>query len=411
MEGGGLVSNVRWAYHARMTKSDSARSKAQLDHERWLLDLTSLPTAAGREDRVIAWIEDWVDRRGRNLKLKRDKVGNLLITQTRTRTDRKRPKPIYITAHLDHPAFVVRKMIDETTVELEFRGGVHDAYFEHARIEILDRADEPHPGVIESLDSKAKPFKRVTARLTRPAALQKGDIGRWWFEDHQNLPHVDQDNFLYTHACDDLAAVAAALATLDLARKRKGLEHVGILFTLAEEVGFVGAIGACKHKSVPKSSRLICLENSRSFAESPIGAGPILRVGDWVSVFEPNLTNAISAILLEHQKKHADYRWQRKLMPGGACEATAFSSYGYESTCVCLPLGNYHNMQDIDGVLNGQRPARVGPEFISVNDYHGMIDLLVRTVRELDGRKIKPIRERMEEIYRKNGHVLKKASS
>ena len=41
-------------------------------------------------------------------------------------------------------------------------------------------------------------------------------------------------------------------------------------------------------------------------------------------------------------------------MPGGACEATAFSAYGYESTCLCLPLGNYHNMHDID-VVAGRR--------------------------------------------------------
>ncbi|MEZ6210536.1 MAG: hypothetical protein R3B46_04715 [Phycisphaerales bacterium] len=31
--------------------------------EQWLLELTSIPTAAGREDRVIAWIREWVGGR------------------------------------------------------------------------------------------------------------------------------------------------------------------------------------------------------------------------------------------------------------------------------------------------------------------------------------------------------------
>ena len=65
-------------------------------------------------------------------------------------------------------------------------------------------------------------------------------------------------------------------------------------------------------------------------------------------------------------------------MPGGTCEASTFSAYGYESTCLCLPMGNYHNMVDIDGVLAGARPARVGSEYISVEDFHGLVELLDR---------------------------------
>ena len=59
-----------------------AHPHTQRTHEQWLLDLTDIPTAAGREARVIAWITDWVARR-RNLLLTRDRVGNLFITQRR----------------------------------------------------------------------------------------------------------------------------------------------------------------------------------------------------------------------------------------------------------------------------------------------------------------------------------------
>jgi putative aminopeptidase FrvX len=378
-----------------------AQQKKHLD---WLVQLTAIPTAAGREQRVIEWVEKWTKAR-RNLSLKRDKAGNLFITRTGPKPrGGGSPRPLLITAHLDHPAFVVREMAGDRTVVLEFRGGVDDPYFENARIEIYDRKGKPHVGVIAELDAKATPFKQAIVHLTGPAKLERGDVGRWRFDDHHSLPKID-GGILHTHACDDLAAVAAALATLDVVRNRKGFEHVGLLLTRAEEVGFTGALAACKDKSIPKGARLICLENSRSFVDSPIGAGPILRVGDRISVFEPKLTNRLTDIFLDYEKKH-EFRWQRKLMPGGACEATGFSSFGYESTCICLPLGNYHNMQDIDGVRAGRRPAKVGPEYIAVSDYHGMIEMLVLAAEQLDTADIEPLRKRMENRLKATAHVL-----
>jgi len=369
-------------------------------HEQWLLELTAIPTAAGREQRVIAWVEDWVRRR-RNLRIRRDEAGNLLIT----RAGRGAGRPIYITAHLDHPAFVVRRTRcggDDRVVELEFRGGVHDAYFEDAPIEIFDSEDHAHRGRIIELKPKAKPYKRVLVKLGRAArAIAPGDVGRWALGGR--LPRITGD-MLHTYACDDLAAVAAALATLD--RLKSAPQKVGVLLTRAEEVGFIGTLAACTNGSIPKTARLICLENSRSFPESPIGAGPILRVGDKVSVFGPTLTNRLGAIMLAHQKKNPGLRWQRCLMPGGTCEATAFSVYGYESTCVCLPLGNYHNMSDIDGVLAGRRPAKVGPEHISISDYHGMIEMLTLCVRQLDSDRLPSMRQWLDDLLRDHRHVL-----
>jgi endoglucanase len=376
-------------------------------HERWLEELTVIPTAAGREHRVIAWVKAWVKRRP-GLNLSADKAGNLFITRTLTKPTRAR-QPLFITAHLDHPAFVVRAASRSRTIELEFRGGVNDAYFENASIEIFDATNRRHPATIISLDPNAVPFKRVVASLERPtASIAAGDIGRWRFESGP-LPQA-VDGLLYTHACDDLAAAAAALSALDLLRLRKGAEHVGVILTRAEEVGFIGAIAACRLKSVPKRARLICLENSRSFPESPIGAGPIVRVGDKMSVFEPTLTNRIGAIMMEHQKANTAFRWQRKLMPGGTCEATTFSSFGYQATCVCLPLGNYHNMADIEGTTAGKRPALVAPEFISVSDYHGMIDMLVIAAEQIDSGEVPSLKAWMNRLYDEHGYVLRDRS-
>ena len=363
-------------------------------HENWLIELTAIPTAAGQEWRVASWIERWSNRQ-KGIEIKKDTFGNLLLTQTRNSSK----KPIYITAHLDHPAFVVRKQIDDQRIEMEFRGGVNDAYFVGAKVEVFDNEDNAFVGTVQSLDTTAKPFKRVVVKLNKNVAgiLLENDIARWKFD-----PPVINNGLLHAPACDDLAGVAAAICALDNIKKLPALGNVGVLLTRAEEIGFVGAIAAAKNRSVPKSSRLLCLETSRSFPESPIGGGPILRVGDKTSVFGPDITNAASEIM----NAQKNFKWQRKLMPGGTCESTAFCEYGYLSTCLCLALGNYHNMKDIDSVLQKNKPARVAPEVISVSDFHGLVDMLMIICSNLDKPNSTTLRRGLETRLKRYGKLL-----
>ena len=360
---------------------------------------------------MIFWIERWVAAR-RNVALSRDGSGNLLISRVspaghRSRRRSGQPEPLFITAHLDHPAFVVVG-VSGREVALEFRGGVHDPYFNDARIQIHTQDGGVRRARVRSLDASARPFKTVVATLDGGArVVAPGDVGRWVFGGAAKVPRI-AGGLLHTYACDDLAGVVAALSAFDVIRRRRGLEHVGLLFTRAEEVGFIGAIAACQQRSVPKNARLICLETSRSFADSPVGAGPIVRVGDRSSVFEPTLTNAVSALVQAHAEANPGFRWQRKLMPGGTCEATTFSAYGYRSTCLCLPLGNYHNMVNIDDVTAGKRPVRTGPEFVSLEDFHGLVDMLVLCAAGLDASGRPSLRDRMERLMREHGGVLRR---
>ncbi len=392
------MTSVRLLSNSRARKIPAKRNAIDLSARRdelWLLELTSTPTAAGHEERVMAWIDAWLAPRRSKLDIQRDDAGNFLIR----RKDRSRTaRPILITAHLDHPAFVViappklkGSVASGHNLTLEFRGGVHDPYFVGSRIEVIDYSGARFPATIITLDAKQQPYKHAVARLDQTPknnSIAIGDIGRWLLPAprivKRNVGALDPTGLpsevcvIETNACDDLAAVAAACAAFDRLLKSKSAINVGLLFTVAEEVGFIGAIHAAKSKFIPRASRLICLENSRSFPhDSPIGAGAILRVGDRMSVFSPTLTNELSSLFSAHAKKRTGFRWQRKLMAGGGCEATAFAAYGYESTCLCLALGNYHNMSDIDGVLAGKRPATIGCEFVSLDDYHGLIEMLI----------------------------------
>jgi endoglucanase len=381
-----------------------ANDSMKASREALLFELTQIPTATGHEDRVIAFVDAWIAARADRLHVERDDVGNVLIWQKRRLAG---TVPILFTAHLDHPAFVVTGVDSDGTVALEFRGGVNDPYFEGAAIELVGPGTSRARATITALDAAAKPFKTVIARIDAadpPAWLSAGCLARWHFPRAETI-----DGCIHTDACDDLAAAAAALAAFDELLDAPGCGHVGLLLTVAEEVGFLGTIHAARHGFVPRDARLLCLENSRSFPhDSPIGAGAILRVGDRISVFTPELTNRLAELYGDAAKKDPAFRWQRKLMPGGACEATAFASYGYRSTCLCLPLGNYHNMADIDGVAGGARPARVAREFVSLADFHSLVEMLHLAARGLDASPAETTEQLMERLYAERRMVLER---
>jgi endoglucanase len=403
-------------------------------HLDWLLAITQLPTASGREWRVVDWITKWVAERP-DLKLITDSAGNLVVEPIKRWGSGK--APIFITAHLDHPAFVVERIVAPTVLELAFRGGVMDVYFTDARVRIHTggRNGAPAREITGTLKGVASlPGAMFTTYLCEldesdpatPIDARKfvavGDVATW------NLPpaEIDPNGLVHTHACDDLAALAAALTAFDLLRERanagKPVEDVRLIFTRSEEIGFTGAIAACRLETMPKNARVIALENSRSFADSPIGGGPIVRVGDRMSIFDPRLTSACAkraedisgnAAAPTASQKNIDlkgWKWQRKLMAGGACEATVFCAYGYQATCLCLPLGNYHNMANLTEVQDGtydtvkHGPPRVGREFIHRDDFFGLVDLLVAIGESLP--EGDPAMPRIQKLYDTRAFVL-----
>jgi putative aminopeptidase FrvX len=396
-------------------------------HLEWLKEITQIPTAAGREYRVIRWIERWCGERG--VSLTRDAAGNLHIEALAGRRDGEGRRPVYFTAHLDHPAFVVERVVGPGTLQLSFRGGVMDDYFKDARVRVWNSREESlgatlrgevkDGGGVANVGSAV--FKHYLAELDdastggRTPEFSVNDVAVWDVAAAEVI-----DGNVHTLACDDLAALAAALAAFDVllgGKAGRSGDMPRLLFTRAEEIGFVGAIAAVRGGTMAKHARVIALENSRSFADSPIGGGPIVRVGDRISIFSPTLTDAIASRAEEiggpstpmaSQKavERATWPWQRKLMAGGACEASVFCHAGYEATCVCLPLGNYHNMGDLANVQAGTNTtgAKIEREYIALKDFEGLVDLLVACGERLDeGGKLG---ERFEKLWAERGWVV-----
>jgi endoglucanase len=363
-------------------------------NHQWLMELTGTPTAAGKEDRVVSWIKSFVaDRPG--LELSRDAAGNIVIGRKGVNSD----TPIFIEAHMDHPAFVCVEARDSKQVVAEFRGGVHERFFLNTPVRLWQNGRAGATGVVSSLiESTPKDNfgandsdKRYLITFADNTPANVGDVITWALPE----PAVT-DGLLHAPACDDLAGVAAALCAYDklmtLARQGQNVPDVRLLFTRAEEVGFVGAIAACKLGTIPSGARIIALENSKSYPESPIGSGPIVRVGDYTSTFDPDLTYRVGRIAQALTGEDPAFRFQRKLMPGGTCEASAFQSYGYTATCVCLALGNYHNMSENTG--------KIAAEFISTDDFDNLVKLLVQTALRLDDPAASPsLKTRLEKVF------------
>ena len=355
----------------------------------WALQLTHLPTTSGREQRVQAWVRAWAKRRP-ELVVREDRAGNLLLTIK----GRRRLNPVIAVAHMDHPGFVVDR-VDGRDVGASFMGGVLAQYFPDAPVELFDSSDERVAGRVVAHDAEDG---AVEIRLVRGLpSLARGDVGRWRFPPRSLGIRGGR---LRAPACDDLAGVAAALTALDQARRKPELAHFAVLLTRAEEEGFIGAIAACKLGTIPDGARLLSIETSRSFPDAPIDGGPIVRVGDLSSVFDHALTNGVTSVVRRRKLVH-----QRKLMAGGSCEATAFGAYGYSATGLCLALGNYHNMIDIDGVRAGSAPARLGPEEISLADFDGLVSLMLAVASDIDA-SASAIVDRLEDRYESRSGLL-----
>ena len=145
------------------------------------------------------------------------------------------------------------------------------------------------------------------------------------------------------------------------------------LFTRAEEVGFIGALAACRLKTIPAQCYVVAMETSSELPHAKMGDGPILRVGDRASTFTPAATAHCHRVASDLAAADRSFRYQRKLMDGGTCESSAYCSLGYEATGLCVALGNYHNVD--------ARRRKLAAEYIDVEDLDNVIKWFVELAR------------------------------
>ena len=324
------------------------------------------PTAPLREGMVQAYLREFVRKRPA-LTLREDRAGNVMIAYTSR--DARRNAPLVMVAHMDHPGFWVEK-VTGNTAKLIFKGGVSKPHARKGtRLKFFRNSWREPVGSGRLLSARYKKgsLASATALIIEGTALT-GDIGMW------DLPPVEiRNGLIISRACDDLLGVATALCTLDeIARRKPSGVAVQGLFTRSEELGFFGALEAIRLKTVHLNAAVLSLETSRALPNAPQGSGVILRVGDRIGIFNPELTDAFWQVARQLALKDRTFKCQRRLMDGGICEATVFCATGYRASGLALPLGNYHNQ----AFGLGQRP-QIGAETVRVDDFLCQVRLLV----------------------------------
>jgi endoglucanase len=168
-------------------------------------------------------------------------------------------------------------------------------------------------------------------------------------------------------ACDDLAQVSTVLALLRRLALGGARGSVHALFTRAEEIGFAGAFASLRDTRSLASMPTLSLETSQARGFARVGAGPIVRVGDRLSIFDSAITHWLETAFRDLQAARPGFISQRLLMGGGTCEASVFRRAGLPTGALCVALHHYHNM--------GPRHL-IRAESISLRDWQGLYDFL-----------------------------------
>lgn len=368
-----------------------------------LKDLCSLPTAPFVEHAVIAYATAFA--KAHRLRLTRDPAGNLLLSLGPP--PRKGQKRLVLAAHMDHPAFVSTSHTNQT-LHAHFRGGVLPNYLFTAPALFF-----PPSGPTPTKPIRAKVISVSGSPYPTSAILQTPRNAPPIPPNTPGLFDLTPAKFTKTHfhsrVCDDLAGAAAALSALaQLASPKSPKPKLpfAVLLTRAEEVGFIGALAAVHTppaKSLLRKSDdlLLAIECSAEQPYAPQHAGVILRVGDRTSIFNSSLTAFLHDTAQSIQKSDPTFKFQRALMPGGTCESTVYDAFNYHAAAVCLPLGNYHNMN--------RTTQSLAPENISLSDYHHMIQLFLSLAHSAHtytpGHG--PLKTRLTTRYNAQKHLLK----
>jgi endoglucanase len=343
---------------------------------RSLLSLLSIPTAPFREALVRDWAARLLD--AASVPCCEDPHGNLIVGAASPADYRKRlrensadPVRLFV-AHMDHPGFHGLRWLDGRILLVRWHGGAPLKRLRGAMMWLADANGMVGHGRIRRAQLDAAGRCMETLEITVEEGVQtraRALFGGFAFR----RPVWHSGRRVYTKAADDLVGVFAILMTaLRLKRRRRPAPFLGLL-TRAEEVGFVGMLAHLELGWLQAARRpplCISLEASRTLPGARIGHGPVVRLGDRRTVFDAAATEILSALAA----RVLPGRHQRRIMDGGACEASAITAHGLPAIGLSVPLGNYHN-QSLEGGPDSTGRDGPAPEFVHLDDVAGLLSL------------------------------------
>lgn len=292
----------------------------------------SQPTVPYHEHRPLRAIRERIEALG--IPSHTDRYGQLHARLRRGEAKR----ALVLMAHTDHPGFaVVEAQGHQGRVRVS--GGLHARCFgKPVRVQVHDdEGSAPIPATVDRYihDPDVPNNSPGHARIRADAPLRGG---QWAVLDLPGLTvHGDE---LHMRAADDLAGCALIVLALGLLRGETRPFDVHVAFTRAEETGLFGARLLAEDGLIPKDAYVVSLEASNA-RYAPAGEGIVVRTGDLYNTFSNDAERYLR--VAQEELELAGIPTQRRLLPGGTCEASAFVRLGWTATGIALPNVNYHN--------------------------------------------------------------------
>lgn len=325
----------------------------------------SQPTAPFRE----SWVKQALVKKFNDEKLPffEDSFGNFWIGPSNLRQARQ--SELVFISHLDHPGIIVQRIDwkeDEKSIGtaqgIWLGGGPMDIrnkkvlVFSHADLGFQFTGTVYHhtngargPNEVHIKLDASKHNKESRKAIDECIARNSAWGACLWFPKNVEF----KKNLCWTKAADDLMGVCSLLhAYSNVYRQNKHVKNkISLIFTRAEESGFHGTLGILLKKWLnPGKTVMISVEASAVRPGGVLHGGPVLRLGDKMSLFQTEMINWMKHQGVALQKKSPSFQFQAQIMSGGSCEASAFQLFGFKVGGFSIPLLNYHN-------LNGKREA------------------------------------------------------
>lgn len=313
-----------------------------------LIELCSIPSVSGREEKVREFLIDRLD-----VPYKVDNLGNLIVTLGEG------DESIALMAHMDEIGLVVTGINPDGTLNFRKVGGFDDRLLLGTHLQIITESGSldgvigitpPHLSMTQSTENLRIDIGCRTKQEAESLGVKVLDYAV--FKKHASFLKRD---FLAMRSLDDRFGCLALLEVLNKVKGEKLTKRVHFVWTVQEEIGLKGA-----KAFVVKHDVDVCYAID-SFAccstltgDVTPGKGPVLRVLDNSAFASYGLMKKVLELAERHKIPI------QAGVTGGGTDGSVAMEFGSRMVPVTLAVKYLHS------------PA----EYISLSDLKNLIDLL-----------------------------------
>jgi putative aminopeptidase FrvX len=330
---------------------------------RFLSAVLDAPTAPLLEERVAHWVRSFSAQH--QLPLAQDPHGNLVLTYD-GQGGRSEELPLAFLVAMDHPGCELVAVAGDAAEGL-WHGDLPTALARDTRVRVHGRQTQATARVV-SWTSRETPIGECVDRvlLQLEGRAQVGDLAVL------DLPGLRlEGDVVVGRSTLHLVGVAAMLDLLERFVTHRPACRVQLFCVRASTLGFAGTIGLLERGALLPGQCVVAVGGVAAQIGAQPGAGPVVRVGDALSLYDGALLRSLQEAAGRYAASHANVRWQLSHLPLGAADAGVLSLFGRRAGALAVPIENAMNLgRGSDGRL------RLEAERFSLTDYLGLVNLL-----------------------------------